>query len=145
MRQQLTGRGAGLWGLFGLQLFCAVFLLSEVTGDLVGWENESAEDITHIIEFAVIVTLLIGVVSTGSRIRHMLTHHEHMHRQLKAASGAFIGLVEDYFDEWALTPSERDVALLSLKGLLISGIALCEKPVREPSRHSLTPSIARPG
>ena len=32
-------------------------------------------------------------------------------------------LVEEYFEQWGLTPSEKDVALLAIKGLSISEIA----------------------
>ena len=41
---------------------------------------------------------------------------------MRAASGAFYQLMEDRFD-WSLTPSERDVALLAIKGLSIAEIA----------------------
>ena len=32
-------------------------------------------------------------------------------------------MLEDHFEKWALTPSERDVALLAIKGLSNSEIA----------------------
>ena len=32
-------------------------------------------------------------------------------------------LLEDRFDEWGLTPAERDVALFTIKGLSVSDIA----------------------
>ena len=46
-----------------------------------------------------------------------------MEVQLDAASGAFFALVEAHFDVWSLTPSERDVAMLAIKGLSIAEIA----------------------
>ncbi len=46
-----------------------------------------------------------------------------MERQLKAASGAFYEILEDRFDDWSLTGSERDVALLAIKGMSIAEIA----------------------
>ncbi len=46
-----------------------------------------------------------------------------MEATLKAASGAFHQLMEDNFEDWSLTPSERDVALLAIKGLAIAEIA----------------------
>ena len=47
------------------------------------------------------------------------------HRQLRVASGAFMELLEDRFDEWGLTPAERDVALFATKGLTTQDIAAC--------------------
>jgi DNA-binding CsgD family transcriptional regulator len=46
-----------------------------------------------------------------------------MESRLRAASGAFLELLEESFARWGLTPSERDVALLAVKGLPISEIA----------------------
>ncbi|MCB1371179.1 MAG: helix-turn-helix transcriptional regulator [Rhodobacteraceae bacterium] len=46
-----------------------------------------------------------------------------MRGSLQAASGAFLDLMEGNFAKWGLTPSERDVALLSIKGLSIAEIA----------------------
>ena len=42
---------------------------------------------------------------------------------MRVASGAFLELLEEHFVRWSLTPSERDVALLSVKGLSIGEIA----------------------
>jgi DNA-binding NarL/FixJ family response regulator len=44
-------------------------------------------------------------------------------RELQAASGAFQQVMEQNFDDWGLTPAERDVALLSIKGVPIAEIA----------------------
>ncbi|WP_206057279.1 helix-turn-helix transcriptional regulator [Nitratireductor sp. XY-223] len=115
--------GTYLWLLLLLQAVCAVFLLAEVSGDLIGWETEETEDLTHIAEFAVIVALILSLAYTAANIRKVLTRQGRLLDQLRAASGEFMGLVDQYFNEWGLTPSERDVALLSLKGLQISDIA----------------------
>ena len=42
---------------------------------------------------------------------------------MKVASGACFELLDQNFDEWSLTPSERDVALLAIKGLSLAEIA----------------------
>ncbi|MEX3007462.1 helix-turn-helix transcriptional regulator [Hoeflea sp. TYP-13] len=115
--------GTGLWILFGVQASCALILLSKVICELAGWGKATAAGHSHIPEFLVILVLIIGLSSTVSAIRKMTSRQNRMLRQLKINSGAFMRLVEDYFDEWGLTPSEREVALLSLKGLLISDIA----------------------
>ena len=46
-----------------------------------------------------------------------------MESQLRAASGAFMELLEDRFEEWGLTPAERDVALFAIKGMSTADIA----------------------
>ena len=42
---------------------------------------------------------------------------------LKLASSAFMEVVNTRFDEWDLTPAERDVALFALKGFNLAEIA----------------------
>ena len=39
------------------------------------------------------------------------------------ASGAFARVIEEHFDTWGLSASERDVAMLAIKGLSIAEIA----------------------
>ena len=46
-----------------------------------------------------------------------------METQLRQASGAFAELLEERFRTWGLTPSERDVAWFTIKGLSIADIA----------------------
>lgn len=44
-------------------------------------------------------------------------------KQLEGTRGAFHTLLDRKFGDWGLTPSERDVALLAVKGLSEAGIA----------------------
>jgi DNA-binding CsgD family transcriptional regulator len=43
--------------------------------------------------------------------------------QLRRASGAFMTVLAERFDDWGLTPAERDVALFAIKGLSTAEIA----------------------
>lgn len=43
--------------------------------------------------------------------------------KLKAASTAFGEHIQSRFDDWRLTPAERDVALFAIKGLNLAEIA----------------------
>jgi DNA-binding CsgD family transcriptional regulator len=43
--------------------------------------------------------------------------------QFRAASGAFAELLDENFDQWALTPAERDVAWFAIKGMSTQEIA----------------------
>ncbi len=46
-----------------------------------------------------------------------------MEKSLGVAAGALAELMEDYFREWGLTPSEQDVAAFTIKGYAIAEIA----------------------
>ena len=60
---------------------------------------------------------------TGLEISRLMRRNRALSYQVRAASGEFSKLVQDRFDEWELTASERDVAMFSIKGLSIAEIA----------------------
>lgn len=116
-----------LWLLFFLQLFCALFFLSDTVLDITGLEQiaeqaAGAKD-SDIVEYIVSFALIIGAVLTGFEIKKLLDRQKKMSDQIKIASGAFVELMEQHFNEWSLTKSERDVAVLAIKGLSMTEIA----------------------
>lgn len=112
-----------LFGLLSLQTACALLLLADALADLLGGERFLRASASHYLEFAVVVALVLGICLTAREIGKVMRRHQSLERTLKAASGAFHQLIEESFDAWSLTPSERDVALLVIKGLSISEIA----------------------
>ena len=112
-----------LWSLFALQAFCAVFFAGDALLDVFGLEHRLGLRDTDTFEYVISTALVLSLFFTGFEIRKVLGRQNRMESQLKAASGAFADLLEDYFETWALTPSERDVALLAIKGLSIAEIA----------------------
>jgi DNA-binding CsgD family transcriptional regulator len=118
-----TGKTLALSGLLVVQAGCAVFFLLDVVADLRGLLLLTNENLHHGIELVAVVALILGIGVTTLEIRRVKTRQRRIEAQLKVASGAFHELLEEYFDAWALTPSERDVALLTIKGLSIAEIA----------------------
>ena len=119
----LRKRPESLWVLFALQSFCAVFFLGEgvaeefgVSTDIIGLDHE-------IFESVLALALIASLAFTGMEIRDLRNRQKEMESQLKAASGEFAGLLNDHFEQWSLTKSERDVALLVIKGFSIAEIA----------------------
>ena len=43
---------------------------------------------------------------------------------MRRASGAFMDLLAERFEEWGLTPAEKDVALFAIKGLSTAEIGV---------------------
>lgn len=112
-----------LFWLLGLQIFCAVLLFADAAAEISGLDYLLDRIGHEYVEFAVVVALALGIGLTVREIRKVLLRHKSMEKTLKAASGAFYQLIEDRFDAWSLTPSERDVAMLAIKGLSIAEIA----------------------
>lgn len=93
-------------------------------------------------EFLAVVALAIGAAITLTQVRHILRRNSKIERELVAASGAFQGVVEQHFREWQLTEAERDVALLSIKGVSTAEIAVM-RHTREGTIRAQSASIYR--
>ena len=70
-----------------------------------------------------IVGLAIGAGFTFRQYRQLLHRNTKVEQELSAVSGAFQEMIEVHFRNWGLTGAERDVALLSIKGLPVADIA----------------------
>lgn len=111
-----------LIALLIVQIACAALylinLLSSITGiGILSWA------VHEFIELGAALGLLLGVVLGAIPLRRTPQRNQVVEDQLKAASGAFMDLLNERFEEWALTPAECDVALFSIKGLSIQEIA----------------------
>ena len=114
--------------VLAVQSLCAFFFVSEILVSLLGLPIAPISWRAHeLIEIAAAVGLLLGVGVGAYMLRAAVQRSDHVESQLRAASGAFMDLLEDKFDHWALTPAERDVALFSIKGLSTQDIAALRK------------------
>jgi DNA-binding CsgD family transcriptional regulator len=77
-------------------------------------ETTTAAAMTMTIDLPVLGALLL---------RASLRRTREAEKALRAASGAFMELVDEHFETWGLTAAERDVALFALKGMSIAEIA----------------------
>lgn len=113
-------RARSLWIVLAVQSACAAFFIFDVISDFTGYEGTFDEEA---VELAAVIGLVIGIIFVCLELRALLKRHERAEAQLKIASGAFYQLLDENFDAWALTPSERDVAMLAIKGLSLAEIA----------------------
>ncbi len=79
--------------------------------------------IYELIEIGAALGLIFGVIFSTIALRKSLRDAARMKSKMRAASGAFMELLEDSFDDWGLTPAERDVALFAIKGMTTTEIA----------------------
>ena len=108
----------------------AVYVLSafafatELAGEITGYYLFSASWIVH--EITAIITLL-GFIAGGVLLwqshKLFLRRHQEIKRNLRMAQGEFFRMLELQFDRWGLSAAERDVALLTVKGLSVAEIA----------------------
>lgn len=111
-----------------LQLCCAVFFLFDVSYELfdfwrTGFDNDYLH-VTHLMFEVLAVAFLLSAFRISQRYEAALRGYgDRGQRTLSALRGQFDGLLNAKFDEWGLSAAERDVALLSFRGLRIAEIA----------------------
>ena len=110
--------------ILAVQLACAIFFLSDILLTLfaipvgpVDWRYR------EIMEIGAALGLIIGVVVGAAALRTSYRRNARVEEQLRAASSAFMELLAERFDDWGLTPAEKDVALFCIKGFSTSEIA----------------------
>ncbi|MFO1142410.1 MAG: helix-turn-helix transcriptional regulator [Amaricoccus sp.] len=98
-----------------VQAACGLYLLIDALDELGGAGG--------FVELGFVAALWLGSLLGVRELFRLARHNRHMEGRMRAASGALGEMIEEAFDRWELTPSERDVALLALKGLTIGEIA----------------------
>lgn len=116
-------RHAVLWTMFALQAICCGYFLLDMALDLIRPTAINPIADSDILEYLVTLALFFGLVFTATELRNLLRRQDQINDQLKVASGAFADLLETRFKEWSLTPAERDVAVLAIKGFSVAEMA----------------------
>ena len=75
------------------------------------------------IEISASVGLIVSVGISWALLRQSLHRTRKAETYVSEISGAFMDMVSSRFDEWDLTPAQRDVALFLIKGLSTSEMA----------------------
>ena len=125
----------------GVQAVACGFFVIDAYKDL----SENVTTVHTIIEASMAVGLLLGSFFGLGELRrsHQLLHsHE---QALATASGALAEVIEEHFVNWGFTASEREVAMLSLKGLDLADIARVRGVAAGTVRAQLTAIYAKSG
>ena len=110
--------------LVSVQALCAAVFVWEIVASILGLRSTPISwQAYEFIEIGAATGLLLGVILGAIAIRAATLRSERAETALRAASGAFMEVLEERFNDWGLTPAERDVALFAIKGLSIQEIA----------------------
>lgn len=113
-----------LWALVALQVLCAGFFLWDILSTIFGVQRSPLSwEVRELLEIAAGIGLVLGAVIGMNAVLAARRDTRRAETALRAASGAFATVVEEQFESWKLTPAERDVAWLSIKGLSLAEIA----------------------
>ena len=123
-RDRRGKRNLVLWLLVPVQLLCAGFFIWDIAVSVFGLRSTPiAWEFRELIEIGAALGLIVGVIVTAWFLWASLRRNAVFEEQLRAASGAFSEVLEERFTDWGLTPAEREVAWLTLKGFSIAEIA----------------------
>ncbi len=108
-----------------VQAVCALFFVSDILLSVfgiytapIGWQTR------EYLEIGAALGLILGLGMGASLLHQSIRARHRAEAKLRRAAGAFAELLDDLFEEWALTPAERDVALFAIKGMSTAEIAM---------------------
>ncbi len=132
---------AALAAFLAVQTLAAVFFVGDVIGDL----REDPASIHFIFEALVTAALILGILFGAYALRRMIELLRAQEAALDVARGALSDVIETQFADWGLTPAERDVGLLALKGLDVAEIAEVRGAAQGTVRAQLTRIYSKAG
>jgi DNA-binding CsgD family transcriptional regulator len=122
-----------------LQFVAAVFFVGDAAVELIRAPFEGHS----VLETLVAAALVAGVVLSARQLRHTIERLRAQDRALGTARGDLARIIEDQFLAWGLTPAERDVGFLALKGLDPAEIAEIRGSAHGTVRAQLTRIYAK--
>ncbi len=102
---------------------CEIFLLTDVMADFFRLDIDTTWIDHQEIETIATVTLAFAMFVVGYQIVRLLKKNRQAQDSVDIASGELVGIIKRHFDEWHLSPSECEVALLLIKGMSTQEIA----------------------
>jgi len=107
-----------------LQVSFSLFYIVDMAMEIFGIRKVAVSwEYRETVQVVTIVGLLMGAFLGIVVLKHIGQSLREVDSRMLAASGQFHKLINRRFDEWGLSPSEKDVALFTIKGLSNSEIA----------------------
>jgi len=113
-----------LIGVLLFQIACTLIVISDILSSFISIRSTPVSwQARELMEVGAAAGLVVGVVLGAVLLARSHRRTMRVEAQLRVASGAFMELLAERFDEWGLTAAERDVTVFALKGLTVPEIA----------------------
>ncbi len=107
-----------------VQILCTLFFVWDIVASVIGFHRAPLSWQTReLLEIGAGLGLVLGVGLGAALLVRTILRNRDIETRLREVSGAFADLLEERFGAWGLTPSERDVAWFTIKGMSIAEIA----------------------
>lgn len=113
----------GLVASFIIIAICESFFLTDVYADFFRIDIDTTWFDHNEIELIAVLALSFSLVVIGLQIRRLLHRHRQAEDTVEAASGELFSVIQKNFVNWQLSPSEKEVAFLLIKGMSTQEIA----------------------
>ena len=111
-------------GVLFVQVVCAAFFVWEIIVSVLGLPVAPISwTFVELIEIGAALGLVLGVVVGAVALRQAQARSDEAEAALRRARSAFRDMLEERFEDWGLTPAERDVAMFAIKGFSTQDIA----------------------
>lgn len=108
-----------------IQAISALYFISGILSSLIGLPIPPLNwELMELFEVLAALGLLLGLLLGAFTLRNAFRDRKLAEERLRRASGVFMDVLAERFNEWGLSPAEKDVALFALKGMSTTEIAL---------------------
>jgi DNA-binding CsgD family transcriptional regulator len=124
-----SARARGAWSVhvLGLSILvtgtCEALLLYDVVSDTFYFDLAAPWIDRGRVEMAVVVALAVALIAIGKSYRDLLSENRSYQATVKLASGQLFQVITTKFRDWGLSESERDIALMLIKGFSVQEIS----------------------
>ncbi|MBI1220155.1 MAG: helix-turn-helix transcriptional regulator [Rhodobacteraceae bacterium] len=129
-----------------IQVASSLFFIFNLLADVflirvpfIPWE------VQEILQILASFGLLSGVLCSVAILALSFKRMRKIEGQIEAAAGQFQTHIDGQFDAWALTPTERQIALLVIKGFSNSEVASLRKSTESTVKSHLTSIFRKSG
>lgn len=107
-----------------IYLASALAFFAQLIGEITGYYLFKGSWLAHeLISIATLAGFIAGALLIW-RSHHLLQQRkQEVERHLRAAQGEFFAMLNLQFDRWGMSNAERDIAMLTVKGLSVAEIA----------------------
>jgi len=102
---------------------CEFFFVLDVVADIFHLDITTDWLDHNSMEVISTASLAFALILIGLQIKQLLGEHRDAQATVKVASGELLAVIEAKFEVWGLTSSERQIALLIIKGFSTQEIA----------------------
>ena len=102
---------------------CEALLVFDVLSEFTGFEISIYSEYHVELESVAVFSLGISLLIVGANFLRLLRENRDFYAISEMATGEFLRLIEEQIKAWKFSDSEREIALLLIKGLTMQEIA----------------------